>query len=155
MLVTENVINLQNENKSYSLLNEPIDERWSNIGSLALPDGVHNRNKDLIYFHIPSIDQDQDSNKTLFGIASYRRIDANPVYGNISEELGRLTETYFEEKNFNQRQMFEDFVDNLNKNPPEFNLQYYSARDLVIRYRRKTFILFKLILLRKKVQILF
>ena len=62
-----------------------------------------------------------------------------------------LTEKYFEEKNFNERKLFEDFVDNLNKNPPEFNLKYYSARDLVMRYRRRTLILFKLILLQKKV----
>ncbi|CAF3302750.1 unnamed protein product [Rotaria socialis] len=160
---------------SYPLLNEPIDERWSNIGGLALPDGAHNRNKDLIYFHVPSIEQDQYSNKTLFGIASYRQIDANtvinkeadvtrnsiqksvclilrkPVYGNISEELEMLTEKYFQEKNFNERKPFEDFVDKLNKNPPEFDLKYYSARDLVIRYRRRTLILFKLILLQKKV----
>jgi len=47
--------------------------------------------------------------------------------------------------------MFEEFVDNLNKNPPKFDLQYFSARDLVSHYRRKTLILFKLILLQKKV----
>jgi hypothetical protein len=48
--------------------------------------------------------------------------------------------------------MFEEFVDNLNKNPPKFDLQYFSARDLVSHYRRKTLILFKLILLQKKVK---
>jgi hypothetical protein len=47
--------------------------------------------------------------------------------------------------------MFEQFVDNLNLNPPIFNLEFYSARDLVIQYRRKALILFKLILLQKKV----
>jgi hypothetical protein len=45
-------------------LNEPIDERWSNIAALALPDGAHNRESDLIYFHLPSIDNDDH---TLFG----------------------------------------------------------------------------------------
>ncbi|CAF5117475.1 unnamed protein product, partial [Rotaria sp. Silwood1] len=74
-----------------------------------------------------------------------------PVYGNVSEELQLLTEKYFEEKKFNERKMFEEFVDKLNKNPPKFDLKYYSARDLVCRYRRKTLILFKLILLQKKV----
>jgi hypothetical protein len=54
-------------------LNEPIDERWSNIAALALPDGAHNRESDLIYFHLPSIDNDDH---TLFGIASYRQVDA-------------------------------------------------------------------------------
>ncbi|CAF3445220.1 unnamed protein product [Rotaria sp. Silwood1] len=162
---------------SYPLLNEPIDEYWSNIGILALPDGVHQRQHDLIYFHLPSIHhQDHNKKKTLFGIASYRQIDANvfffcsflssifffvlfkldclilrePAYGNVSEELKLLTEKYFEEKNFNERKMFEEFFDKLNKNPPKFNLKYYFARDLVYRYRRKTLILFKLILLQKK-----
>ncbi len=59
---------------SYPLLNEPIDERWSNLPSLALPDGAHNREKDLIYFHIPSID---DDHQTLFGVAAFRQIDAD------------------------------------------------------------------------------
>ncbi|CAF1615353.1 unnamed protein product [Rotaria sp. Silwood1] len=160
---------------SYPLLNEPIDEYWSNIGGLALPDGVHQRQYDLIYFHLPSIYHQDNIHKTLFGIASYRQIDANtvtnkeaditrnsiqksvclilrqPVYGNVSEELQLLTEKYFEEKKFNERKMFEEFVDKLNKNPPKFDLKYYSARDLVCRYRRKTLILFKLILLQKKV----
>ncbi len=62
-----------------------------------------------------------------------------------------LTEKYFQEKDFNKRILFEEFVDNINKNPPKFDLKYYSARDLVIQYRRKTLILFKLILLQKKV----
>ncbi|CAF5084741.1 unnamed protein product, partial [Rotaria sp. Silwood1] len=152
---------------SYPLLNEPIDEYWSNIGILALPDGVHQRQHDLIYFHLPSIHhQDHNKKKTLFGIASYRQIDANtvtkkeaniheiqfkkPAYGNVSEELKLLTEKYFEEKNFNERKMFEEFFDKLNKNSPKFDLKYYSAHDLVYRYRRKTLILFKLILLQKK-----
>ena len=60
---------------SYPLLSDPIDERWSNIGSLALPDGVHNREHDLIYFHLPSME-----NQTLFGLASYRQIDANVCF---------------------------------------------------------------------------
>ncbi|CAF1365482.1 unnamed protein product, partial [Rotaria sp. Silwood1] len=110
---------------SYPLLNEPIDEYWSNIGILALPDGVHQRQHDLIYFHLPSIDH-QDHNKKKHYL---------PAYGNVSEELKLLTEKYFEEKNFNERKMFEEFFDKLNKNPPKFNLKYYFARDLVYRYR--------------------
>jgi hypothetical protein len=74
-----------------------------------------------------------------------------PVYGNVSEELQSITEKYFQEKDFNKTKILQEFVDNLNKNPPKFDLQYYSARDLVVQYRRKTLILFKLILLQKKV----
>ncbi|CAF1242541.1 unnamed protein product [Rotaria sordida] len=64
---------------SYPLLNEPIDERWSNLGRLALPNGVHQRENDLIYFHFSSLNNQDDYYKTLFGIASYRQIDANTV----------------------------------------------------------------------------
>ncbi|CAF1195537.1 unnamed protein product [Adineta steineri] len=155
---------------SYPLLSEPHDDQWSNIASLALPDGAHNRDKDLIYFHIPS-----NTKQTLFGIAAYRQIDAHslinkdadvtrnsiqksvclilrqPLYGNVSEELELITEKYFEGKDFNKTDLFQEFVDNINKNPPEFDLKYFSARDLVKQYRRKTLILFKLILLQKKV----
>jgi hypothetical protein len=69
----------------------------------------------------------------------------------VSEELQLITEKYFQEKDFNQTKMFEEFVQNLNRTPPVFDLKYFSARDLVTQYRRKTLILFKLILLQKKV----
>ncbi|UJR17918.1 hypothetical protein I4U23_004817 [Adineta vaga] len=160
---------------SYPLIKENLDEQWSNILSYALPDGAHNRDKDLIYFHIPSLNQEMNSQQTLFGIASYRQIDANcivnkeaditrnsiqksvclllrqPLYGNISEELELLTEKYFEEKDFSKTIIFEEFVQKLNLNSPVFDIKYFSAKDLFIRYRRKTLILFKLILLQKKV----
>ncbi len=61
-----------------------------------------------------------------------------------------LTERYFQEKDFNKTKIFEEFVDNLNKNPPQFDLKYFSAHDLVIQFKRKTLILFKLLLLQKK-----
>ncbi|CAF1687820.1 unnamed protein product, partial [Adineta ricciae] len=62
---------------SYPLAKESLDEQWSNILSYALPDGAHNREKDLIYFHIPSLDKETNVQRTLFGIAAYRQIDAN------------------------------------------------------------------------------
>jgi hypothetical protein len=62
-----------------------------------------------------------------------------------------LTQKYFEEKDFNKTKIVEEFVDNLNKNPPQFDLKYFSARDLFIQFKRKTLILFKLLLLQKKV----
>lgn len=70
----------------------------------------------------------------------------------MSEELEMLTEKYFTEKDFNERKLFDQFVDRLNVNPPQFDLKYFSARDLVQQYRRKTLILFKLLLLQKKVR---
>ncbi len=65
---------------SYPLLNEPIDERWSNIAALALPDGAHNRENDLIYFHLPSLNDEDDYHQTTFGVASYRQIDAQVCF---------------------------------------------------------------------------
>ena len=59
------------------MLKESLDDRWSNVLSYALPDGAHNREKDLIYFHIPAFDEQNNAQRTLFGVAAYRQIDAS------------------------------------------------------------------------------
>ena len=62
-----------------------------------------------------------------------------------------LTETYFEGKDFHRTEIFEAFVDRLNAHPPRFHLEDYSIRELLHRYHRRTLILFKLLLLQRKV----
>ena len=69
----------------------------------------------------------------------------------MAEELQLLTETYFEGKDFQRTEIFEAFVDRLNAHPPRFQLEHYSIRALLNRYHRRTLILFKLLLLQRKV----
>lgn len=67
-----------------------------------------------------------------------------------------LTEKYFETKDFSQTKLFDEFVEEINSNPPlTIDLNYFSVRDLLGQFKRKTLILFKLILLQKKVLFLF
>jgi hypothetical protein len=58
---------------SFPRLIDPLDARWSTLSSLALPDGIHRRDDDLIYFNLPDLNED----RTIFGVAAYRQIDAN------------------------------------------------------------------------------
>jgi hypothetical protein len=44
---------------------------WKHLPYLALPDGSHNFDEDTAYFHLPSL---QDSNETIYGISCYRQI---------------------------------------------------------------------------------
>ena len=69
----------------------------------------------------------------------------------MAEDLQLLTETYFEGKDFQRTEIFEAFVDRLNAHPPRFQLEHYSIRELLNRYHRRTLILFKLLLLQRKV----
>ena len=69
----------------------------------------------------------------------------------MAEELQLLTETYFEGRDFQRTEIFEAFVDRLNAHPPRFQLEHYSIRELLNRYHRRTLILFKLLLLQRKV----
>lgn len=44
---------------------------WKHLPYLALPDGSHNFDEDTAYFHLPSL---QDPNETIYGISCYRQI---------------------------------------------------------------------------------
>ena len=68
-----------------------------------------------------------------------------------------LTEEYFLSKDFTRHDLFVEFVDRMNlkmKMEMKINEDWsrcYSLRDVVLRFRHRTLILFKLILLQKKV----
>lgn len=50
-----------------------LPDEWHLLPSLALPDGVHNCQKDTIFFLLPSR---EEPGKCVFGISCYRQIDA-------------------------------------------------------------------------------
>ncbi|VDK87505.1 unnamed protein product, partial [Litomosoides sigmodontis] len=94
---------------------------WQNLPSLALPDGAHNVNHDVIYFLLPSLD---DPNRSVFGISCYRQISAKdllnkstdvtrssvqksvcvlsrvPLFGVLTAKLQLITKAYFNERDF-------------------------------------------------------
>ncbi|XP_069777179.1 late secretory pathway protein AVL9 homolog isoform X2 [Narcine bancroftii] len=155
-----------------------LPEEWKYLPFLALPDGAHNYQEDTIYFHLPPRSGGQ---KTVYGVSCYRQIDAKtlkvrqadvtretvqksvcvlsklPLYGLLQAKLQLITHAYFEEKDFSQisilKELYEHMNSSLGGNALEGSQAYLSLspRDLVLHFRHKTIILFKLILLEKKV----
>lgn len=48
-----------------------VPEQWEYLPSLAIPDGAHNYRSDIVYFHLPSL---ENPKRTLFAVACYRQI---------------------------------------------------------------------------------
>lgn len=145
---------------------------------LALPDGAHNYQEDTVFFHLPPRN---GNGATIYGISCYRQIEAKalkvrqaditretvqksvcvlsklPLYGLLQAKLQLITHAYFEEKDFSQISILKELYEHMNSSLGGTSLegsQVYlglSPRDLVLHFRHKVLILFKLILLEKKV----
>ncbi|XP_038666349.1 late secretory pathway protein AVL9 homolog isoform X3 [Scyliorhinus canicula] len=76
-----------------------LPEEWKYLPFLALPDGAHNYLEDTVYFHLPPRSGNQ---KTVYGVSCYRQIEAKPLYGLLQAKLQLITHAYFEEKDFSQ-----------------------------------------------------
>ncbi|XP_060103606.1 late secretory pathway protein AVL9 homolog isoform X2 [Heteronotia binoei] len=80
-----------------------------------------------------------------------------PLYGLLQAKLQLITHAYFEEKDFSQisilKELYEHMNSSLGGSPLEGSQVYLglSPRDLVLHFKHKVLILFKLILLEKKV----
>lgn len=80
-----------------------------------------------------------------------------PLYGLLQAKLQLITHAYFEEKDFSQISILKELYEHMNSSLGGTTLegsQVYlglSPRDLVLQFRHKILILFKLILLEKKV----
>ncbi|XP_064647381.1 late secretory pathway protein AVL9 homolog isoform X2 [Lineus longissimus] len=155
-----------------------LPEEWKHLPSLALPDGAHNYDKDTIYFHLRSKDGSRD---TVFGISCYRQMAAKdlikrtadvtrssvqksvcvisklPLYGLIQAKLELITHAYFDERDFSKVELLEQTYINLNASVSPSMIKGsqaflgMSARDLIVQFRHKIVMLFKLILLERKV----
>ncbi|XP_019110057.2 late secretory pathway protein AVL9 homolog [Larimichthys crocea] len=151
---------------------------WKYLPFLALPDGAHNYQEDTVYFHLPPLSGDM---KCVYGVSCYRQIEAKalkvrqadvtretvqksvcvlsrvPLYGLLQAKLQLITHAYFEEKDFSQISILKELYDHMNGSLRGSTLegsQVYlglSPRDLILHFRHKILILFKLILLEKKV----
>lgn len=155
-----------------------IPEEWKYLPFLALPDGAHNYQEDTVFFHLPPRN---GNGATVYGISCYRQIEAKalkvrhadvtretvqksvcvlsklPLYGLLQAKLQLITHAYFEEKDFSQISILKELYEHMNSSLGGTSLegsQVYlglSPRDLVLHFRHKVLILFKLILLEKKV----
>lgn len=158
-----------------------LPDEWHLLPSLALPDGVHNCQKDTIFFLLPSR---EEPGKSIFGISCYRQIDAKelinksedvtrtsvqkavcvlsriPLFGPLKAKLEVITQAYFEQKDFSKvdvlAQMYTNLCDIFDENlTGEYfsNLAHHeiSIQELFIRFRHRALLLFKLFLLERKV----
>lgn len=155
-----------------------LPEEWKYLPFLALPDGAHNYQEDTVFFHLPPRN---GNGNTVYGISCYRQIEAKalkvrqaditretvqksvcvlsklPLYGLLQAKLQLITHAYFEEKDFSQISILKELYEHMNSSSGGTSLegsQVYlglSPRDLVLHFRHKVLILFKLILLEKKV----
>ncbi|TDG97524.1 hypothetical protein EPR50_G00226990 [Perca flavescens] len=155
-----------------------LPEEWRYLPFLALPDGAHNFQEDTVYFHLPPLNEDM---KCVYGVSCYRQIEAKalkvrladvtretvqksvcvlsrvPLYGLLQAKLQLITHAYFEEKDFSQisilKELYEHMNGSLRGSALEGSQVYLglSPRDLILHFRHKILILFKLILLEKKV----
>ncbi|XP_045683362.1 late secretory pathway protein AVL9 homolog [Phyllostomus hastatus] len=155
-----------------------VPEEWKYLPFLALPDGAHNYQEDTVFFHLPPRN---GNGATVYGISCYRQIEAKalkvrqadvtretvqksvcvlsklPLYGLLQAKLQLITHAYFEEKDFSQISILKELYEHMNSSLGGTSLegsQVYlglSPRDLVLHFRHKVLILFKLILLEKKV----
>ncbi|XP_031439468.1 late secretory pathway protein AVL9 homolog [Clupea harengus] len=155
-----------------------LPEEWKYLPFLALPDGAHNFQEDTVYFHLPPLEGEM---KCVYGVSCYRQIEAKalkvrladvtretvqksvcvlsrvPLYGLLQAKLQLITHAYFEEKDFSQISILKELYEHMNGSLRGTALdgsQVYlglSPRDLILHFRHKVLILFKLILLEKKV----
>ncbi|KAM4606391.1 late secretory pathway protein AVL9 homolog [Polymixia lowei] len=155
-----------------------LPEEWKYLPFLALPDGAHNYQEDTVFFHLPPLNGDM---KCVYGVSCYRQIEAKalkvrqadvtretvqksvcvlgrvPLYGLLQAKLQLITHAYFEEKDFSQISILKELYEHMNGSLRGTTLegsQVYlglSPRDLILHFRHKVLILFKLILLEKKV----
>lgn len=155
-----------------------LPEEWKYLPFLALPDGAHNFQEDTVFFHLPPRSGER---KTVYGVSCYRQIEAKtlkvrqadvtretvqksvcvlsqlPLYGLLQAKLQLITHAYFEEKDFSQISILKELYEHMNNSFAGSTLEGsqlflgLSPRDLVLQFRHKVLILFKLILLEKKI----
>ncbi|KAI1299283.1 Late secretory pathway protein AVL9 -like protein [Halotydeus destructor] len=154
-----------------------LPDEWRTLPSLALPDGAHNHDRDTIFFHLPH----PEDGTTVYGISCYRQIDADqlliksddvtrgtvqksvvvlstlPLYGLIAAKCEMITHAYFGQLDFSKVDCVRELYDNLNGIITRDLLQTsevfleLSPKKLVNTFQHKVLILFKLLLLEKKV----
>ncbi|GMT17306.1 hypothetical protein PFISCL1PPCAC_8603, partial [Pristionchus fissidentatus] len=153
---------------------------WRALPALALPDGAHNVEQDTTYFLLPSLDDPdravfgiscfrQIATESLVSKSSDVTrstvqksvcvLSRSPLFGVLKAKLQLITQAYFNEKDFskvevlsqmhaNLAEMFDDGADLVDGQAASMDI---SIRSLIKTFRHRVVLLFKLILLEKKV----
>lgn len=155
-----------------------LPEEWKCLPFLALPDGAHNYDEDTTYFHLPPRSH-YAQQTTVYGVSCYRQISTHllkrkdddvtretvqksvvalsqlPMYGLLHAKLKMITQAYFEEKDFAKNDILKELflhmnlsIDRMDDSKKYLGL---SPRQLVLVFQHKILVLFKLILLERKV----
>ncbi|CAB0004507.1 unnamed protein product [Nesidiocoris tenuis] len=144
---------------------------WKYLPTLALPDGSHNYDKDTVFFHLPSL---VSADETVFGISCFRQIPVEklkvrtpdmtrgtvqkavcvlstvPLYGQIQVPMPIRLGREIDSDN-NSGSMTQFFGRNRRKIENCWFFYGLSARELILALRHKVLLLYKLLLLEKKV----
>ncbi|KAK0412772.1 hypothetical protein QR680_006401 [Steinernema hermaphroditum] len=126
-----------------------IPEPWAGLPTLALPDGAHHVEDDVIFFLLPSLD---DPNRSVFGISCYRQIASEdliskstdvtrssvqksvcvlstvPLFGVLKAKLELITQAYFNERDFTKVEVLSQMYRNL------CDMFHYEQLDLASAY---------------------
>ncbi|ORX59583.1 hypothetical protein DM01DRAFT_1333049 [Hesseltinella vesiculosa] len=157
-----------------------LPEEWSFLPFLALPDGAHQKDEDFSYFHLPPVPGWPVAQSTLFGISCNRQIAVKelkvktadvtrsivqkavvilarqPIFGPLQQKLAVITAAWFNQKDFTQLGILHNLYSSLTttfRGPVDDTTLYMgtSLRELIHRFKSKTLILLKLLLLEKKI----
>ncbi|KAI0667725.1 transport protein Avl9-domain-containing protein [Trametes maxima] len=144
---------------------------------LALPDGAHLTTEDYSYFHLVPTSPNPS---TIFGISCNRQISSaellvkdpdvtrstvqkavvvlasKPVFGPIRDRLGVITRALFAQRDFSDMSILDDFHSSLEHSLrgqlTESGLYMgTSLRELVHKFRQRTLVLVKALMLQKKI----
>uniref|UniRef100_A0A915D342 UDENN domain-containing protein n=1 Tax=Ditylenchus dipsaci TaxID=166011 RepID=A0A915D342_9BILA len=142
-------------------LSHDFPQLWSNLPSLSLPDGAHNVESDVIYFLLPSLEH---QNRSVYGISCYRQIasdqlkkDEQITRSSVQKSVCVISRAYFNEKDFSKvdvlMQMYRNLCDLFDANYLDTQTIYagVSLTSLLTSFRHRTLVLFKLLLLERKV----
>ncbi|ORY01139.1 hypothetical protein K493DRAFT_312539 [Basidiobolus meristosporus CBS 931.73] len=160
-----------------------VPKEWVFLPFLALPDGAHQSEQQICYFHLPPLRRNTEYpflNMTLFGISCFRQIEASKVknrtaditratvqkavvvitrqavVGSVRDQLTAVTAAYFNQGDFTQKEIIVQFYESLSA---KFHTGVSSSalylgislQELVRKFKSKTLVLFKLLLLEKRV----
>ncbi|KAM3963024.1 late secretory pathway protein AVL9 homolog [Aphomia sociella] len=147
---------------------------WRHLPALALPDGSHNYLSDTIFFNLPGL---TDPDHTVYGVSCFRQIPVeqvvqktedmtrssvqksvcvicrSPLFGRLAVKMELVVRAWFLQADFSQTKLLEDAYKHLNSCPVQIDqtLEGLSVMRLVDNWRHKALLLFKLLLLRRKV----
>ncbi|KTW31375.1 hypothetical protein T552_00020 [Pneumocystis carinii B80] len=163
---------------------QEIPSTWSLLPFMALPDGVHLNEEDFSYFCIKNDQKNTSTNNnnlsTIYGISCTRQLLSSelinkpvdvtrstiqksivvlvskPVFGRIKEKLRAVTQAYFYQHNFEDRNILihlynslaQIFHDEINGYDIYLGI---PLRELLYQFRWKTLVILKAMLLEKRI----